>query len=95
MSVIIVERGDITVELFTLRNFGYKHEEKKKVENVFVTFEVSERSPDNTKHVQLNQPVNSTSVNFEHVLITCGEKELFQTATVPIQTAKLMDQQQF
>ena len=54
--------------------FGDKHEEKEKVENVFVTSEVGERSPDNTKHVQLNQPVNSTSVNFEHALVTCGEK---------------------
>ena len=45
------------------------------------------RSPDNIKHVQLNQPVNSTSVNFEHALITCGERVLLQTAAVPIQTA--------
>ena len=67
--------------------FGDKYEEKEKVENVFVTSEVSERSPDNTKHVQLNQPVNSTSVNFEHALVTCGERVIFQTATVPIQTA--------
>ena len=37
---------------------GDKHEEKEKVENVLVTSEVSERSPDNTKHVQLSQPVN-------------------------------------
>ena len=62
-------------------------EEKEQVENVFVTSEVSERSPDNTKHVQLNQPVNSTSVNFEHALVTYGERVLLQTATVPIQTA--------
>ena len=67
--------------------FGDKYEEKEKVENVFVTSEVSERSPDNTKHVQLNQPVNSTSINFEHALVTCGERVLLQTATVPIQTA--------
>ena len=67
--------------------FGDKHEEKEMVENVFVTSEVSERSPDNTKHVQLNQPVNSTSVNFEHALVSCGERVLLQTATVPIQTA--------
>ena len=57
------------------------------MENVFVTSKVSERSPDNTKHVQLNQPVNSTSVNFEHALLTCGERVILQTATVPIQTA--------
>ena len=57
------------------------------MENVFVTSEVSERSPDNIKHIQLTQPVNSTSVNFEHALVTCGERVLLQTATVPIQTA--------
>ena len=46
---------------------------------------MSERSSDNTKHGQLNQPVNSTSVNFEQVLVACGERVLLQTATVPIQ----------
>ena len=49
---------------------------------------MSDRSPDNTKHVQLNQPVNSTSVNFEQALVTCGERVLLQTATVPIQATK-------
>ena len=86
--------------------FGDKHEEKERVEKVLVTSEVSERSPDNTKHVQLgdntklvqssdntkhvqlNQPVNSTSVNFEQALVTCGERVLLQTATVPIQATK-------
>ena len=85
--------------------FGDKHE-KERVEKVLVTSEVSERSPDNTKHVQLgdntklvqsgdntkhvqpNQPVNSTSVNFEQALVTCGERVLLQTATVPIQATK-------
>ena len=62
-----------------------KFGDKEKVENVFVTSEVSERSSDNTKHGQLNQPVNSTSVNFEQVLVACGERVLLQTATVPIQ----------
>ena len=62
-----------------------KFGEKEKVENVFVTSEVSERSSDNTKHGQLNQPVNSTSVNFEQVLVACGERVLLQTATVPVQ----------
>ena len=28
-----------------------------------------------------------TSVNFEQALVTCGERVLLQTATVPIQTA--------
>ena len=63
--------------------FGDK--QKEKVENVFVTSEVSERSPYNTKHGHLNQPVNSTSVNFEQVLAAYGERVLLQTATVPIQ----------
>ena len=57
------------------------------MENVFVTSEVSKRSPDNTKHGQLNQPVNFISVNFEQVLVACGERVLLQTATVPIQKA--------
>ena len=42
---------------------------------------MSERSPDNTKHGQLNQPVN-LSVKFEQVLVACGESVPLQTATV-------------
>ena len=64
--------------------FEDKHEEKEKVENVFVTSKVSERSSDN-KTWSINQPVNSTSVNFEQVLVACGERVLLQTATMPIQ----------
>ena len=44
---------------------GGKHEEKKKVENVFVMSEVSERSPNNIKHGKLNMPVNYTSVTLQ------------------------------
>lgn len=57
------------------------------MENVVVTSKVSEGSLDNINHVQLSQPVNSTSVSFEQALVTCGERVLLQTATVPIQTA--------
>ena len=54
------------------------------MENVFVTPGVSERSPDNTKHGQLNQPVN-LSVKFEQALVACGERVLLQSATMFIQ----------
>ena len=54
------------------------------MKNVFATSDVRERSPDNTKHGQLNQSVN-LSVNFKQVLVACGERVPLQTATVPIQ----------
>ena len=57
------------------------------MEDVFVISEVSDRSPDHTKHGQLNQPVFSASVNCEQVLGAYGERVLLQTATVLLQRA--------
>ena len=75
------------IKPFAMRNLEPNMRKKKRWRMFFVTSEVSERSPDNTKHGQLNQPVNSTSVNFEQVLVACGERVLLQTASVPIQRA--------
>ena len=83
--IIIVEREGHHNRAICCKKFGDKHEENEKVEDVFVTLEVSKRSPDNTKLGQLNQPINSTGVNFEQVLVAYGERVLLGTATVAIQ----------